>query len=63
LDPSSTVVGYAALRRNRSLIEAGLIDYERIVTTVLKLDELPHAIAMFDEARDRHVKMMIDPWK
>lgn len=26
LDPSSTVVGYAALRRNRSLIEAGLIE-------------------------------------
>jgi len=51
------------LGRAARMIEAGLIDYERIVTTVLKLDELPHAIAMFDEARDRHVKMMIDPWK
>jgi L-iditol 2-dehydrogenase len=51
------------LGRAARMIEAGLIDYDRIVTTVLGLEELPEAIRLFDEARDRHVKMMIDPWK
>jgi len=51
------------LGRASQLIEAGLIDYERIVTTALALDALPEAIRMFDDARDEHVKMMIDPWR
>ncbi len=51
------------LGRAARLIEAGLIDYERIVSTALTLDELPEAIGLFDDARDRHVKMMIDPWR
>jgi threonine dehydrogenase-like Zn-dependent dehydrogenase len=49
------------LGRAAALIEAGMIDYERIVTTTLKLESLPNAIEMFDEERDKHVKMMIDP--
>ncbi len=51
------------LGRAARLIQAGLIDYERIVTTTLELDALPDAIRMFDDARDQHVKMMIDPWR
>jgi len=51
------------LGRASQLIEAGLIDYERIVTTTLPLETLPDAIRMFDEGRDEHVKMMIDPWR
>ncbi len=49
------------LGRAARLIEAGLIDYERIVTTSLPLDGLTEAIGYFDEARDKHVKMLIDP--
>jgi L-iditol 2-dehydrogenase len=49
------------LGRSAALIEAGRIDYERIVTTTLGLESLPEAIRMFDEGRDRHVKMMIEP--
>lgn len=51
------------LGRAARLIEAGLIDYDRIVTTTLDLPSLPEAIRMFDEGRDHHVKMMIDPWR
>jgi len=51
------------LGRAARLIEAGRIDSERIVTTTLDLPSLPEAIRLFEEARDRHVKMMIDPWR
>ncbi|MBN1344483.1 MAG: alcohol dehydrogenase catalytic domain-containing protein [Phycisphaerae bacterium] len=51
------------LGRSVELIEAGLIDYERIVTTTLSLESLPEAVGLFEQARDRHVKMMIDPWE
>jgi len=51
------------LGRAAALIEAGLIDYDRIVTTTLGLNALPDAIHLFNDARDQHVKMMIDPWE
>ncbi len=48
--------------RAAQIIQAGLIDYERIVTSTMNIEALPQAIRMFDEGRDKHVKMMIDPW-
>ena len=48
LDPSSTIVGYAALRRNASLIEAGVItppsraevSYDRVMSMCDDLEQL-----------------------
>jgi len=50
------------LDRAARLLEGGLIDYERIVTTELGLGQLAEALEQFNSARDRHVKMMINPW-
>ncbi len=49
------------LDRAARLLERGIIDFERIVTTELPLSQLPSALDEFTSARNRHVKMMIEP--
>jgi L-iditol 2-dehydrogenase len=51
------------LHRAAQMILAGLIDHEAIVTDTLGLPSLPEAIGMFESARDRQIKMAIDPWR
>jgi len=49
------------LNQAARLLETGRIDYERIVTTVRGLGDVVEAIHMFSEARDRNMKIAIDP--
>jgi 2-desacetyl-2-hydroxyethyl bacteriochlorophyllide A dehydrogenase len=49
------------LNQAARLLESGRIDYERIVTTVRPLGDLPEAIRLFTEGRDGNIKIMIDP--
>ncbi|MHC4443173.1 MAG: zinc-dependent alcohol dehydrogenase family protein [Planctomycetota bacterium] len=51
------------LHRAVQMILAGLIDYQKIVTGSFDLSALPLTIDMFESARDKHIKMTIDPWK
>jgi len=50
------------LDRSAGLIGGGAIDCERIVTTTLPLAEAADAVAAFNTARDRHIKIAVDPW-
>lgn len=43
------------------IIEAGLIDYEILVSTTMPLDKLPEAIRAFNMEKDKHIKIMIKP--
>jgi 2-desacetyl-2-hydroxyethyl bacteriochlorophyllide A dehydrogenase len=43
-------------------IEAGLIDYDTLVTTTMPLAKLSRAIHSFKDEKDKHIKIMIDPW-
>jgi len=52
-----------SLHRAVQMILAGLIDHEAIVTDSFGLTGLAQAIDMFESARDRQIKMTIDPWK
>ena len=52
----------ATLYRAVQIIEAGIIDCDAIVTTVMPLDKLAEAIDLFKTAKDKHIKIMIDPW-
>jgi len=52
-----------SLQRAVQMILAGLIDYKEIVTDSFSLADLGNAIDMFESARDKQVKMIIDPWK
>ena len=51
------------LDRSAKLLESGMIDFERIVNTTLPLDRISEALAMFRIAKDKVVKMAIDPWQ
>ena len=51
-----------SLQRASQMVQAGMIDHENIVTDLMPLSELPAALDLFESARDRHVKMAIDPW-
>ncbi|MCX7019728.1 MAG: alcohol dehydrogenase catalytic domain-containing protein [bacterium] len=50
------------LERAVRIIEAGKIDCERIVSSVMPLDRLEEAIDCHQHAKHKHVKIMIDPW-
>ncbi|MCI0513674.1 alcohol dehydrogenase catalytic domain-containing protein [candidate division KSB1 bacterium] len=50
------------LDRSVRLIEAGLIDVDRIVNRTLALSATATAFDMFEKAKHEVVKMMIDPW-
>jgi len=50
------------LERAVRIIEAGKIDCEHIVSTTMPLDDLAQAIGYHQHARNKHVKIMIDPW-
>jgi len=52
-----------SLHRAAQMILAGLIDYQSIVTDSFALAALPEAIDRFESARDRQIKMTVDPWK
>ena len=41
---------------------AGSLNHRNIVTDLMPLSKLPTALDLFESARDRHVKMAIDPW-
>jgi len=51
-----------SLHRAAEMIQAGMIDYEKLVTDTLPLARLPEALDMFHTARDRQIKIAIDPW-
>ncbi|MDZ7262845.1 MAG: zinc-dependent alcohol dehydrogenase family protein [candidate division KSB1 bacterium] len=50
------------LDRSARLLEAGFIDVDKIVNLVLPLEKTAEAFDMFVHARDKVVKMAIDPW-
>ncbi|UCD28798.1 MAG: alcohol dehydrogenase catalytic domain-containing protein [Planctomycetota bacterium] len=52
-----------SLQRATQMILGGLINHEQIVTDTFGISRLPEAIDMFESARDKHIKMVIDPWK
>jgi 2-desacetyl-2-hydroxyethyl bacteriochlorophyllide A dehydrogenase len=48
--------------RSARLIEAGRIPYREIVTATLGLDKVVESVVGFETARDKQVKVAIDPW-
>jgi len=50
------------LDRSAALIGGGAIACERIVTTTVPLAQAAGAVADFNAARDRHIKIAVDPW-
>ncbi|MFC1724024.1 zinc-dependent alcohol dehydrogenase family protein [candidate division KSB1 bacterium] len=50
------------LERAVRLIESGKIDYEKIVSHTFPLEKLPEALDMFENGKDKVLKMLIDPW-
>ena len=50
------------LDRSAEVIGGGAIACERIVTTTLPLADAAEAVAAFNDARDRHIKIAVDPW-
>ncbi|MBN1352649.1 zinc-dependent alcohol dehydrogenase family protein [candidate division KSB1 bacterium] len=50
------------LDRSVKLLEAGLIDYDTIVNSVMPLESIEEAFRMFEHSRDKVIKMAIDPW-
>jgi 2-desacetyl-2-hydroxyethyl bacteriochlorophyllide A dehydrogenase len=50
------------LQRAAEMIQAGMIDYEQLITDVLPLSELAEACRTFESRRDRQIKVAIDPW-
>ena len=51
-----------ALHRAVQIIETGLINQNALVTTTMPLEQLGAGIQAFNNARDKHIKIMIDPW-
>ena len=51
------------LDRSVNLLESGMIDFERMVNMTLPLDRISEALDMFTYAKDKVVKMAIDPWQ
>lgn len=50
------------LDRSVKILEAGLIDYNTIVNTVVALDRIEEAFGMFEKRRDKVIKIAVDPW-
>jgi 2-desacetyl-2-hydroxyethyl bacteriochlorophyllide A dehydrogenase len=50
------------LDRSVKLLEAGIIDFEKIVSRVLPLKKIQEAFELFESGRDRVLKIAIDPW-
>ena len=50
------------LGRAARIIEAGIIDSERLVSRVMPLKDMSRALKDFTGAKERAVKIMIDPW-
>jgi len=51
-----------SLQRASQMIQGGMIDHQSIVTDLMPLSKLAEALDLFESARDRHVKITIDPW-
>ena len=45
------------------IVESGIIDCEAIVPTSMPLSKLAEAIDAFQTAKDKHIKIIIDPWE
>lgn len=50
------------LDRSVKLLEAGVIDFEKIVSRVMPLDQIQPAFELFESGRDQALKIAIDPW-
>ncbi len=50
------------LGRAVGVLESGVVDAEKVVSHVLPLSGLMEALRMFEEERDKVLKMAIDPW-
>ena len=50
------------LDRAVKIIQAGIVDCDAIVPTTMPLSELATAIDYFQHAKDKHIKILIDPW-
>lgn len=50
------------LDRAVKLIEAGFIDYEKITSKIMRLEDIGDALEMFEKARNEALKIAIDPW-
>jgi D-arabinitol dehydrogenase (NADP+) len=50
------------MQRALTLLERGLVSAGRLVTGSRPLEEIEEAFRCFHEAKDREIKMMIDPW-
>lgn len=50
------------LDRSVKLLEAGVIDYDTIVNLILPLERIEEAFQLFENARDKVIKIAIDPW-
>lgn len=50
------------LGRAVRIIEAGMIDCQRIVNRTLPLRDFDKGLKWFEEAKHRSIKMMVDPW-
>ena len=50
------------LGRAIKILEAGKINCDAIVTTTMPLTRLGEAIELFQKAKNKHIKIMIDPW-
>jgi len=50
------------LTRAVKIVEAGIIDSDRLVTNILPLREIKKGFKWFTDAPNKVIKMMIDPW-
>ena len=50
------------MQRAIELLQSGRLDLSDLVTGTYPLEEIETAFRRFSEARDREIKMMIDPW-
>jgi len=50
------------LDRAVKLIEAGIIDYNKLVTHIMPLKRIDKAFTMFEQSKNQVVKIAIDPW-
>jgi threonine dehydrogenase-like Zn-dependent dehydrogenase len=51
------------LDRSAKLLESGIIEFDKIVNTILPLERIGEALDMFHTAKNKVVKMAIDPWQ
>lgn len=50
------------LDRSAKLLEAGIIDYDTIVNLVVPLERIEEAFQLFEQGRDKVIKIAVDPW-